>query len=246
MANIKIFFRDELTDEISLNMGITTIGRLDTNDIQIDNLSVSGNHCQIAMQQGQYILQDNDSTNGTAVNGKRISEPHNLQDGDIIAISKHTLKFSESDASSPSATQNENSGQHISDAGSTMMINRAQMNNLLDEHRIEDASKKGQVISWLEWRNKKQATGTLALNRGRITIGKSNNAELQTGGWVFTPYISASVTYQSEGYVIEPGKGTKVKINRRVIHKAEKLHHGDQVEVRSISFTFFIKAVTDD
>jgi|GEM_PF-1550404 len=245
MANIKIFFRDEQTDEVSLSAGITTIGRLDSNDIQIDNLSVSGNHAQILQQQGLYILQDNESTNGTAVNGKRITAAHTLQDGDIIAISKHTLKFSE-EASSKPGTSQQASGQHISDAGSTMMINRAQMNNLLDEHRIEDASKKGQVISWLEWRGKKHLSGTLALGRGRIVIGKSHNADLNTGGWLFTPSISATINYQGEGYVIKPREGTKIKINQRLSQKTEKLHHGDQVEVRSINFTFFIKAVTDD
>ena len=48
----------------------TTIGRKPGNDIQIDNLSVSGRHAQVITILEDSFLEDLGSTNGTYVNGK--------------------------------------------------------------------------------------------------------------------------------------------------------------------------------
>ena len=46
---------------------------------------VSSRHCSIEFHAGGYILTDT-STNGTAINGRRLTAPHRLCDGDIITI----------------------------------------------------------------------------------------------------------------------------------------------------------------
>jgi pSer/pThr/pTyr-binding forkhead associated (FHA) protein len=245
MANIKIFFRDSQIDEVSLKMGSTTVGRNDNNDIQIDNLSVSGQHARIVYQNGQYFLQDLGSTNNTYINGNMLVGNHSLQEGDIIAIAKYTLKFYEfGDDELNTSSQHVEAEQHISDPGATMMANKVQLNDLLSEHKIEDASKKGQVIAWLNWQNKKQVSGTLPLSRGRIIIGKGVGADLQTGGW-FAPRISAIVSFEEEGYMLSNVKNARIKLNGEVIKGIRRLKPGDLIEVRAISCTFFVKAITE-
>ncbi|MBT5229025.1 MAG: FHA domain-containing protein, partial [Methylococcales bacterium] len=138
MATIKIFFRDETIDEVSLNEGITTIGRDVKNDIQVDNLSASGRHAEIINHNSICMLTDLDSTNGTFVNGNRINKPHNLQEGDIIAISKHTLKFYDTSSNKHSKSNHVPQEHHISDASETMMMNKSQLSSLLGDHKIED------------------------------------------------------------------------------------------------------------
>jgi pSer/pThr/pTyr-binding forkhead associated (FHA) protein len=71
----------ELTDEI------ITIGRLPDNSIQIDDASVSSHHAKLSRSGDHYQLTDLDSTNGTRVNGERISDVQ-LQDGDRIRFGK--------------------------------------------------------------------------------------------------------------------------------------------------------------
>ncbi len=46
---------------------------------------VSSRHCEIAHRDGVYVLVDS-STNGTFVNGQRLSGPHRLVQGDVIGI----------------------------------------------------------------------------------------------------------------------------------------------------------------
>ncbi len=67
-----------------------TIGRNPANDIVVDNLAVSDRHARILRGEDGYVLQDLDSTNGSFVNEKKISQVA-LQEKDTISIGKHIL-----------------------------------------------------------------------------------------------------------------------------------------------------------
>jgi hypothetical protein len=69
-----------------------TIGRLADNDIHIDNMAVSGHHSLIINILKDSFLEDLNSTNGTYVNGKLVKK-HALQEGDVITIGRHALKY---------------------------------------------------------------------------------------------------------------------------------------------------------
>ena len=73
-----------------------TIGRKNFNDIVIANLAVSGAHAKIESVAKAFVLTDLDSTNGTFVNGTKITQ-HNLRHKDVITIGKHQLVFDRSD-----------------------------------------------------------------------------------------------------------------------------------------------------
>jgi predicted component of type VI protein secretion system len=78
--------------EWELSKERTTIGRKPDNDIQIDNLAVSGKHALIITILDDSFLEDLGSTNGTYVNGKLIKK-HALKNGDVVGIGKHELKY---------------------------------------------------------------------------------------------------------------------------------------------------------
>lgn len=73
-----------------------TIGRLPSNDIQINNESVSGRHARIIVKGNRHILEDLNSRNGTYVNRQAIQQ-YELQDGDQIHFPNCRLKFVERD-----------------------------------------------------------------------------------------------------------------------------------------------------
>jgi pSer/pThr/pTyr-binding forkhead associated (FHA) protein len=52
----------------------TTIGRGKDNDIVIDDPTVSGHHCKIVVEDSRFTIVDLDSTNGTNVNGSKVSK----------------------------------------------------------------------------------------------------------------------------------------------------------------------------
>ncbi len=92
MAKI-ILSMDGLTlKEIPLSKERTTIGRKAHNDIQIDNLAISGEHAVIVTILNDSFLEDMGSTNGTVVNGQSVKK-HFLQNSDVIELGKYRLKY---------------------------------------------------------------------------------------------------------------------------------------------------------
>ncbi len=92
MAKLVLSLNGVVQGEYDLSKERLTIGRKPDNDIQIDNLAVSGKHALVITILDDSFLEDLGSTNGTYVNGKLIKK-HALKDGDVIAIGKHELKY---------------------------------------------------------------------------------------------------------------------------------------------------------
>jgi predicted component of type VI protein secretion system len=92
MAKLILSVDGQVLKEHTLAKERTLIGRKPHNDIQIDNLAVSGEHAAIITILNDSFVEDLGSTNGTMVNGKPIKK-HFLQNNDVIEIGKHRLKY---------------------------------------------------------------------------------------------------------------------------------------------------------
>jgi len=92
MAKLILSIEGATLKEIPLVKERTTIGRKAQNDIQIDNLAISGEHAVLVTAGADVFLEDMDSTNGTFVNGNPVSK-HALRNGDVIALGKYNLQY---------------------------------------------------------------------------------------------------------------------------------------------------------
>ena len=70
----------------------TSLGRSKANDLVLDDVSVSSQHCRIRPEDGAFVLLDLKSTNGTFVNARRVSR-HALADGDRLQIGETVMEF---------------------------------------------------------------------------------------------------------------------------------------------------------
>jgi pilus assembly protein CpaF len=68
-----------------------SIGRLEDNDICLPKSNVSKHHARLVFKDDRYVLLDQKSTNGTYVNGRRISAPMVVRKGDKIYIGDFIL-----------------------------------------------------------------------------------------------------------------------------------------------------------
>jgi hypothetical protein len=71
---------------------MTSIGRAKANDIILDDVAVSSQHCRIRPDDGQFIVHDLRSTNGTFVNEHRVTRSH-LRSGDMLKVGETTMQF---------------------------------------------------------------------------------------------------------------------------------------------------------
>ena len=69
-----------------------TIGRADGNTFQIAAASVSGRHCEVRLRGEELVVRDLQSTNGTFVDGKKISEG-TLKPGQTLRLGEVELSF---------------------------------------------------------------------------------------------------------------------------------------------------------
>jgi len=97
MARLILSLDSQVLAEYNMSKERYTIGRLPDNDVRIDNPAVSGHHSLIINILNDSFLEDLNSTNGTYVNGKLIKK-HALQNGDVITIGHHQLRFSDEPA----------------------------------------------------------------------------------------------------------------------------------------------------
>lgn len=69
----------------------TTIGRASENDIVLSEKTISSYHCKIKVIDDEFVVEDLNSTNGTFIDGERISE-QNLKQEDELRLSSIKIK----------------------------------------------------------------------------------------------------------------------------------------------------------
>ena len=69
-----------------------SIGRAKANEVVVNDVSVSSEHCRIRPEDGHFVLHDLKSTNGTFVNERRVTR-HVLSEGDVVKIGETSLLF---------------------------------------------------------------------------------------------------------------------------------------------------------
>jgi pSer/pThr/pTyr-binding forkhead associated (FHA) protein/uncharacterized RDD family membrane protein YckC len=80
--------------EIKLARTLLSIGRDPSNDLVLPDAMVSRRHAVIECRGNQYYLRDCNSSNGSVVNGDKVSE-RSLRDGDLVAIGTARLLYRE-------------------------------------------------------------------------------------------------------------------------------------------------------
>ena len=131
MAKLILSMDGLVLKEIPLSKERTTIGRKAHNDIQIDNLAVSGEHAVIVTILNDSFMEDLGSTNGTLVNGNPVKK-HFLQNNDVIELGKYKLKFIQEAGAQPAAA--------AADFEKTMVLRPSAMKAAADQAKAGGAS----------------------------------------------------------------------------------------------------------
>ena len=78
---------------LPLREGENIVGRHPSSGVWIDGTSVSRVHAGILARSGRVVVEDHGSRNGTFVDGKRISGPHVLVDGNTVTFGSENTVF---------------------------------------------------------------------------------------------------------------------------------------------------------
>lgn len=181
----------EIINEYPLDSENLSVGRKHDNDIQLNDLTVSGRHAMICLpQSGHVYVEDLGSTNGTLVNGNHIKKT-TLKHGDIIQMGHHQFTFLCEDGVQYEPT----------------MFIKAEMDEtemVLPEWESREESIKGQPLAGLRTLNGPLARTVMELRKPFSTIG-------------FQGHKMALISRGLEDYTISPVPSS---ISRRSSDKA--------------------------
>lgn len=229
MAKLVLSMNGAVQGEFALDREKLIIGRKPGNDIQIDNLAVSGKHSMIITILDDSFLEDLGSTNGTYVNGKLVKK-HALKDGDIVAIGKHELKY---------INENASSDEDEDEFEKTMIIKPGSASAAVAAARAAKESGVGA-----------QASSTAKMPIGRLTIlnGPIAGKELELSKALITlgkPGTQVAViSRRPQGYFlthVESKKGFPVVNGTEITPKAYQLKNSDIIELASIKMEITIE-----
>ncbi len=214
--------------EFPLDKERIVIGRKPDNDIQVDNLAVSGQHAAIITILNDSFLEDLDSTNGTYVNGKLIKK-HALKHGDVVTIGKHELKYLNDEASGDE-----------SDFEKTMIIRPGMASHAAAAAKAEEQAPAGAAPA------AGAATGDGGMPLGKIQVlsGPGVGKELELKKALITlgrPGVQVAViTRRPQGYFITHVEGSHPVVNGESIGgQARQLQDHDVVELAGVKMEFF-------
>ena len=248
MAKLCLKFENTTLKEFSLTLGVSTIGRLPDNDIQIDNPAVSGHHAAVFFEGGDFVIEDKASFNGTFLNDQRITR-HVLRDNDSILIGKHSLLFkAEPQHAVAPAIASTSAKPQLPSLDATAMLDTKKARELMAQAAAK-AGAAGQSVAAAAPAPKVQV-GMLNVLSGKTdqrsylltskltVIGKSEMASIRLKGW-FAPSVAGTISRRQDKYFIAPSDtGRKIKVNGAAIAGQCELSHGDRIAIGKVTMSF--------
>jgi len=204
--------------------GELTIGRTAGNTILIENAGVSRRHAVIRIQGDRAVLEDLGSSNGTLVNGERVTT-RELKNGDEIGIVKHRLIYKLPKlGEAPKKVEPE-----LDAAQKTMYIDAS----LIAQASAPKPSPRGESLTpVLRPRLILPDLRKIALGEGEeVTLGTSADCRIQLSG-MFVGKLHARIVAEKEGQfkLIHVGGLAGTRVNGEKITE-HVLKHGDEIEI---------------
>ena len=268
MAKLYLKFEQAVLKEVTVTQGgMVTIGRLPDNMIQVDNLAVSGHHTKIYWENDHYVVEDNNSLNGTFVNNQRVSKA-TLKDGDNILVGKHTITFKDEwHEDAPEQRVPTQVLPSVPQMDATVVLDTKKAKELLAMAR---AAKEGAPVAAESTASgtipavkptppppppppPKERTGMLTVLEGKTdqpqyllsgkltVIGKSAMATIKLKGSLFRqpPDVAAIVSRRDNKYfVASQDKKANLKVNGADVGHQQELQEGDTIEVFGVKMSF--------
>lgn len=242
MAKLELRFEKQVLGEFPVVGRPLTIGRAPDNDVVIDNLGVSTLHARLMQAEDHYVLEDQNSLNGTFVNNRKVVQRTVLRDGDVIGIGKHTLvfyEFAETKAAPPQAPK-----AFAPKIDETFVLETKKRVELLKTPAEAAAVAKRVPVANLKVLEGKTDQAEYVLTSKLTLIGKSEMASIRLRGW-FKPKTAGVITRRDDGYQVAPATNKPtVSVNGMPVRQPHRLQDGDIVEICGVRFLFSLPSKT--
>lgn len=223
MFELQVLLRGRVVGTSRFDQDSVRIGRTPDNDVFIDNPVFSRSHAVILRKGIVHVLQDLKTSNGTFVNGQRVTVA-NLNDGDRITVGKFTLVFSCADAVPVPV---DGGGEKGLEGGATLKLDPKGRAGDLERH----AQSRARLV--LE-------TGEeYPLHRDVFLAGSERICDLLVGGWRERRLALFARGYG--GFSVVNVAGHSVALNGKPVEWQAWLRDGDVLDLAGTQATFVLE-----
>lgn len=214
-----------------------SIGRLEDNDIVIENLAVSGHHAKVDSVGEKYLLTDLNSKNGTFVNEQQITAPHWLQHGDVVIIGKHYLIFSYSPGERPDEGGGDVQETMVMDTEAYRKMKAARQ--AAAQAPAAGGAKEAEPVGVLSFLS--GGEGEVELAKKLTKIGKNASSDIVVSGLTMGQ-TAATISKRPNGYYLSyVGGMAKPRVNGDTVKDSVLLKQFDTIELGSLKMQFIFK-----
>lgn len=229
MAKVFIKFNEAVIKELLLTKDETTFGRKEGNDIVINHPAVSGFHGKIVKEGDRYSVVDLNSTNGTYVNGRRVSKSA-LQNKDLIRVAIHVLEFTTDDDSVASPPPPK--GNPPQTGGIPAQPASAPPKPPSKPKEKSEPVKVKIIAGAVNNQNE-------IIIKDLVTyIGTSEKASVKIKGFL-APDLAAAISRKPDGYFLQAIKEGYPKVNGATVQQQALLTNGSTIECGGTNMVFY-------
>ena len=215
MSKLTLSFKGKVLKIFPVLKGSMTLGSDASCAICIDTLAIQAQHAQIDTVNNESVIRDLGTEDGTFIGANKIEAMHQLKDGDVIRVGKHTLSYSFS--------------EDINNTGENNVVNES---NAAEQPSNEPVQIKAleKTQGWLQIMNGSNLGKTMSLNKSMTNLGK--------------PGVSTAViTKRQDGYFISQLEGNHPLLikNQELGDKSHQLIDGDTIQIGNIKMQFYLE-----
>jgi len=216
MAEIIVTREGQGVERYLINKDRMTIGRSVSNDIVLEDLSVSRSHAEISVEGGRFFLTDMGSANGSRVNGVSITDTELFHD-DVILIGESTLLFV--------TTQSET--EPVAEETWEPPV-----------QQIETVTEPD--VAFLTVRCPRQRPQLHAVSGAAAQIGRARDNEVRVADWFVEPYQAQLLRESGRFRLINLSAETPVFRNEELVEDV-LLEDGDVIQMGMSQIAFAVQ-----
>lgn len=251
MAKLILSMDGLVLKEIPLTKERTTIGRKPHNDIQIDNLAISGEHAVIVSILNDAFLEDLNSTNGTYVNAQPVKK-HVLKDNDVVELGKYRLKYLKDAPDLNVGSTFEKAFMPAPDSSALGSSPRAHTDTMVGFAAEATVTEGVTTSGWAPPADVPPAVETNMMGVVQVLSGRNAGRELELSKSLTTlgkPGVQVAViTRRPHGYFITHVEGDSFPIlnGRQLDAQAHLLGDHDVIEIAGVKMEFYLRPVASE
>lgn len=229
---------DQPPTSYALNRDVVVLGRDSTCDVHLDSMLVSRRHAEIRRNETFFALVDQNTGNGTFLNGKRISGLSLLNDGDAIGLGNYRIRFEAETATAFGPLPAANTIESDSSSGMTI-----QMSTSMEKRVAEEVSGRVRGYVVLSHPDLPPESDIKLFVADTFQIGKGPECDLAIRGW-FVPRKAAVIVRGTDRYMLMnvSSSPSAILLDDKPIADKAPLADGSRIEVYGETFRFSVPA----